>query len=293
MRTVTIENITDIVIDSLSDETNPRFREVLSSLIRHLHDFAREVKLTHEEWLLGIEYLSRAGKMTDGKRNEFILIADILGMESLVDAISHDAQENETESAILGPFYRPGAPMLPPGASISQRGDTDGPPVLLTGRVTNVSGDPVANAVLNVWETGPEGLYEQQDPNQPEMNLRGRFKTDENGEYKIKAVRPVSYPIPFDGPAGDLLQWTGRHPYRPAHIHMVIEAEGYRKLISQIYDSSDPYIDNDSVFSVKGSLMVDFEPAPTDMTVDFLVKHNVVLKTEKQASPQPALEPTE
>ena len=279
MKTVTVDNITDIVIDAMSEDTSPRLREVLTSLVKHLHDFAREVHLTHEEWLTGIDFLSRAARMTDGKRNEFILISDILGLESLVDAITHDAQSNETESAVLGPFFRPGAPALPSGASISQRGEEDGPSVLLRGRVTDAAGAPVSNALIDVWETGPEGLYEQQDPRQPEMNLRGRFRTDENGAYSIKAVRPVSYPIPYDGPAGDLLQWTGRHPYRPAHIHMIVEADGYRKLISQIYDSSDKYLDSDSVFSVKGSLIVDFKPAPADMDVDYVVDHDVVMKS--------------
>ena len=132
--------------------------------------------------------------------------------------------------------------------------------------------------MIDVWETGPEGLYEQQDPNQPEMNLRGRFLTDQNGVYRFQAVRPVSYPIPFDGPAGDLLKLTGRHPYRPAHIHMVIEAAGHRKLISQLYDSADTYLESDSVFSVKGSLIVEFKAAPADLGVDYVVDHDVTLK---------------
>ncbi len=279
MKTVTIDNITDLVIDAMSDDTSPRVRDILTSLVRHMHDFTREVKLTPEEWWIGIDFMSRAGKMTDDKRNEFILVADILGMESLVDAISHDVQENETDSAILGPFFREGAPELAAGASTAQRGEADGPSVLLRGRITATDGSPVANAVINVWETGPEGLYEQQDPNQPDMNLRGRFRSDKNGDYLIRAVRPISYPIPFDGPGGDLLQITGRHPYRPAHIHMVVEAEGYRKLISQIYDSEDKYLESDSVFAVKGSLIVEFKPAPVDLDVDFVVDHNVTLKT--------------
>lgn len=280
MQPVTIDNITDIVVSSMSKDTDPRLREVLTSLIRHMHDFAREVSLTHEEWLRGIEFLSHAGKMTDGKRNEFILLSDIVGLESLVDAISHDARGEETESAVLGPFFREGAPMLPMGASISQRGEADGPSALLRGRILDSDGNPVAGALINVWETGPDGLYEQQDPNQPEMNLRGRFRTGPDGEYRIQAVRPVSYPIPYDGPSGDLLQWTGRHPYRPAHIHMVVEASGYRKLVSQIYDRTDQYLDSDSVFAVKGSLIIDFKSAGEDLGVDFVVDHDVTLKTD-------------
>ncbi|MEL6318793.1 MAG: dioxygenase, partial [Pseudomonadota bacterium] len=215
---------------------------------------------------------------TDDKRNEFILVADILGLESLADAISHDAQENETESAVLGPFFREGVPILPAGATISKRGDVDGPSALVRGRVTGPDGRPVAGALLDVWETGPDGLYEQQDPNQPDMNLRGKFQTDENGEYSFRAVRPVSYPIPYDGPAGDLLQLTGRHPFRPAHIHMVVAATGCKKLISQLYDSETEYLDSDSVFSVKGSLIIDFKPAPAELGVRYLVEHDVALK---------------
>jgi len=148
----------------------------------------------------------------------------------------------------------------------------------MRGRVTDVHGAPVANAELDVWETGPEGLYEQQDPNQPDMNLRGRFRTDADGTYEFRAVRPVSYPIPYDGPTGDILQAMGRHPYRPSHIHMIVRAEGMKTLISQIYDRNDEYIESDSVYSVKGSLLVDFEPAPAEHDVDFLVTHDVILK---------------
>lgn len=279
MKTVTIENITEIAIEAMSSEMEPRIKEILTSLITHLHDFARDVNLTHEEWLKGMEIMAHAGRMTDGKRNEFILLSDIIGLESLVDAISHNQQGEETESAVLGPFFREGAPVYPAGASISQRGEADGPGVLLTGYVKDLQGNAVTNAVIDVWETGPEGLYEQQDPNQPEFNLRGRFKTDENGYYKIKAVKPVSYPIPYDGPSGDLLQAMGRHPYRPAHIHMILQAQGYQTLVSQLYDKNDEYIDSDSVFAVKGSLLIDFKPAPAEMeTVEYVVEHDVILK---------------
>ncbi|MEM8795178.1 MAG: intradiol ring-cleavage dioxygenase [Pseudomonadota bacterium] len=278
MQTVTIDNITDVVIGAMSDETPPRVKEVLTDFVRHMHDFVRETRLTHDEWLVGIDYMTRAAALTDEKRNEFILLSDIFGLETLVDAISHDAEENETESAVLGPFFREGSPVLPTGATISQRGAEDGPPALVEGQISNAKGEPIAGAMIHVWETGPEGLYEQQDPNQPDMNLRGRFKTDEQGRYAFRGVRPVSYPIPYDGPTGDLLQLMGRHPYRPAHIHMVVEAPGYRKLISQLYDSTDEYLESDSVFSVKGSLIIDFKPAPIDADVDYVVEHNVVLK---------------
>lgn len=284
MKTVTVENITDVFMESLSDDMNPRAREVLTCLVKHLHDFAREVKLTHDDWLVGIDYLTRAGQMTDDKRNEFILVSDVLGIESLADAISHAAIGEETESAVLGPFFREGAPKLPRDATISQRGEADGPSVRMSGRIVDMDGRPVPEASFDVWETGPEGLYEQQDPDQPDYNLRGQFVVDGDGTYSFRGVKPVSYPIPYDGPAGDLLQVMGRHPYRPAHIHMLVRAPGFQTLVSQIYDKKDEYIDSDSVYSVKGSLMVDFEPAPAGSDVDFIVKHDVILKRKTEAA---------
>ncbi|MEL6190245.1 MAG: dioxygenase, partial [Myxococcota bacterium] len=278
MSTVTIENITRIFEASLSPDMNPRAREVLIHLVRHLHAFAREVHLTHEDWLVGIDYLTRAARLTDDKRNEFILISDVLGLESLVDAISHDARGSETESAVLGPFYREGAPKYGRDETISQRGAQDGASVRIQGRVMDGDGRPVPEATLDVWETGPEGLYEQQDPEQPDMNLRGVFSVDSRGTYVLRAVKPVSYPIPYDGPTGDLLKVMGRHPYRPAHIHMIVRAPGYKALVSQIYDREDPYIESDSVYSVKGSLLIDFERAPEGSDVEFLVRHDVILK---------------
>ncbi len=278
MSNVNIENITDVFVDSLSSEMSPRSREVMVSMVRHLHDFAREVKLTHDEWLVGIDYLTRAGRMTDDKRNEFILISDVLGLESLADAISHGATEQATESAVLGPFFRENATRLERDASISKRGDEDGPSCRLSGKITDVEGKPIVGATIDVWETGPEGLYEQQDPNQPDMNLRGIFTTGADGTYSIRAVKPVSYPIPYDGPAGDLLQVMGRHPYRPAHIHMLIKAPGYKTLVSQLYDRTDEYVDTDSVYSVKESLLIDFEKQPEGSDVAYAVSHDVVLK---------------
>lgn len=287
-KTNVIETISDTVIASMSAKMDPRAREVLTSLVRHLHDFAREVKLTYPEWLTGIDYLTRAGQMTDEKRNEFILLCDVLGIEALVDAITHDAIGNETESAVLGPFYREGAPVLERGATISKRGELDGPSVLLRGRITDAANKPLANALIEVWECAPNGLYEQQDPEQPDMNLRGQFRTAADGSYEIRCVRPVSYPVPYDGPAGDILQVMGRHPYRPSHVHMMIAAPGFKTLISQLYDKEDKYLDSDSVYSVKGTLLMDFKPAPKELGTQFVVDHNVVMKraVDQRATPK-------
>jgi catechol 1,2-dioxygenase len=281
MKSITVDNVTEVVVGSMSKDMTPRAREVMTALVTHLHAFAREVKLTHEDWLVGIDYMTRTGKMTDDKRNEFILVSDVLGLESLCDAISHDAKGKETESAVLGPFFREGGPHKKRGESIATRGETDGPSCLLHGRVTDVEGKPIANARINVWETGPEGLYEQQDAAQPDMNLRGVYETDANGTYEIRAVRPVPYPVPYDGPAGDILKIMGRHPYRPAHIHMIVEAPGYKKLVSQLYDKTDKYLDSDSVYAVKDSLLLDFVKTPAGSATKFEVTHDVVMKRSK------------
>ena len=281
MSTVNIDNLTDVFERSLSEDMAPRAREVIVSMVRHLHAFARETRLTHDEWLVGIDYLTRAAEITDDKRNEFILISDVLGLESLVDTISHDAQDGETESAVLGPFYRKGAPRLGRDDTISQRESADGPSVRLRGKITDVEGNPISGAEIDVWETGPDGLYEQQDAAQPDMNLRGVFSTAADGTYVFRAVKPVSYPIPYDGPAGDLLKVMGRHPFRPAHIHMLVRAPGFRSLVSQIYDRTDPYVESDSVYSVKESLQVDFVQSPLGSDVAFEVEHDVVLKRDR------------
>jgi catechol 1,2-dioxygenase len=279
MQALSIDTLTDTVVDAMGPKTSPRVREVMSSLIRHVHDFAREVNLTTDEWLAGLEMLVRAGKMSDDKRNEMILVSDIIGLESLVDALDNKADGRETESAVLGPFYRENAPILPAGSSIV-RGGVPGETVLVSGRVTSSSGEPLVGATLDIWETSPNGLYEQQDANQPDMNLRGRFVTDSAGKYAYRALRPVSYPIPYDGPAGDLLQLMDRHPYRPAHIHLIVSAPGHRSLVTQIFDRTDKYLGDDSVFAVKNSLIVDFEPAPPGADTDYVVTYDVCLKAE-------------
>jgi catechol 1,2-dioxygenase len=276
MSDLSTQPITDAAIAAISAEVSPRAREVMSSLITHLHDFARDVNLTTEEWLAACHFLKRAGDMTDARRNELILVSDVLGLESLVDALTNKAVGAQTESAVLGPFYRENAPVLPNGASIVQ-GGVPGETVLVQGRVTGPNGKPIEGAEIDVWETSPNGLYEQQDPEQPEMNLRGLFRSDAEGRYAFRCLKPVSYPIPFDGPAGDLLQLMGRHPYRPAHIHYIVRAPGCRTLVTQIFDRTDKYNTDDAVFAVKDSLLVDFKPAPAGSDVAYLVEYDIEL----------------
>ncbi len=252
----TEEQITQNVLDTMAQAPNPRLKEVMTSLISHLHTFMREVELTQEEWAQGIQFLTRTGHMCDDKRQEFILLSDITGFTMLVDAINHRLPDGATESTIFGPFYREGAQELPMGATISK--DGRGEPVVVMGRVLSTDGTPIPNALLDVWETDENGLYEQQDPEQPDMNLRGKFRSDREGRYCFVGIKPVSYSIPDDGPVGQLLLALGRHPFRPAHIHLLISADGFVPVTTHLFVKGDAYLDSDAVFGTKDSLVVDF-----------------------------------
>lgn len=252
----TEEQITQNVIDSIANTSNPRLKAVMTSLISHLHAFVREVEPSQEEWAFGIQFLTRTGQMCDDKRQEFILLSDTLGVSMLVDAINHRVEDGATESTVFGPFYREGAAELPMGANISQ--DGRGEPTVVSGRVLSTDGAPIPDALLDVWETNENGLYEQQDPEQPDMNLRGKFRTDGEGRFCFVAIKPVSYSIPDDGPVGQMLRAVGRHPYRPAHIHLLISAEGFAPVTTHLFVSGDSYLDSDAVFGTKDSLVVDF-----------------------------------
>jgi len=227
-----------------------------------VHDFAREVNLTTEEWLAGVDFINEAGKMSDEKRNEGILLCDVIGVESLVDSITNDLLEKGTvtASAILGPFYRTDAPIKENGESVIQEA-MGGDVAWVHGKVTNSKGQPIKGALLDVWHDGPNGLYEQQDPDQPEYNFRGRFYTEADGSFNFYCLKPTSYPIPYDGPAGKLLQIMDRHPMRPSHIHLIVSGPGHKTLTTQIFSRDDEYITSDSVFAVKEELIVDYSPA--------------------------------
>jgi len=278
------EQITRNVLDSMANTPNPRLKQVMTSLIIHLHTFIREVELSQEEWALGIQFLTRAGQICDEKRQEFILLSDITGTSMLVDAINHRLSEGATESTVFGPFYREGAPELPMGATISQ--DGRGEPAVVAGQVRSTNGTPIAGALLDVWETDENGLYEQQDPEQPDMNLRGKFRTDHEGRYFFVGIKPVSYAIPDDGPVGQLLRALSRHPFRPAHIHLLVSADGFMSVTTHLFVKGDPYLDSDAVFGTKDSLVVDFirhtseeEAARYHVTAPFYTVHfDFVLK---------------
>jgi catechol 1,2-dioxygenase len=248
--------ITQNVLDSIANTPDARLKKVMTALIQHLHAFIREVDLTEEEWMTGIQFLTSTGKICDDKRQEFILLSDTLGVSMLVDAVNHQSEEGSTENTIFGPFYREGAEEMPMGANINR--DGRGETAVVQGRVLATDGSPIAGAVLDVWETGANGLYEQQDDTQPDMNLRGKFRTDDKGYYRFVAIKPVSYPIPFDGPVGQMLRAMARPYYRPGHIHLLVKAEGYSTLTTHVFASGDEYLGADPVFGVKDSLVADF-----------------------------------
>ncbi|WP_349295343.1 dioxygenase (plasmid) [Thioclava sp. 'Guangxiensis'] len=274
-----IETVTDIVISAIGQhgEITDRQRELMTALVRHLHDFCRETKLQHDEFLYTCEFLARTGQMCSEKRQEFILLGDILGVEILVDMLSNPTEEGGSDSCILGPFYRENPPVLPKGASTVQMAFEGQETVYFEGHVLDADGKPLEGVLLDVWEDAPNGLYENHDPNQPEYNLRGRFITDEKGHFAFRALRPVPYPIPNDESAGELIRAMGHHPFRPGHIHFMIAKEGYRPFISQVFDSSSDYLEEDSVFAVKQSLIADFKPAPEGIDQDLYVNFDFVL----------------
>jgi protocatechuate 3,4-dioxygenase beta subunit len=256
-RSTTEDDITESVLARFAATPDPRLRRIMLALIKHLHAFVKEVELTETEWFQAIEILTEAGKMCSDKRQEFILFSDSLGVSMVVDLIGHRKPEGATESTVFGPFHRLGAPDMPAGGNIAHR-DTVGVPTLVTGRVLDLQGKPIANAELDVWQTQSNGLYDAQDSNPNELHMRGKFHTDAEGRYLLRTVLPVNYPIPSDGPVGAMLKATGRHPWRPAHIHFVVTADGYDAVTTHIFDRTDPYLESDAVFAVKDSLICEF-----------------------------------
>ena len=256
-RNKTEDDITAEVLARFSGTQDPRLREIMLSLISHLHAFVKEVKLTEAEWFQAIEILTEAGKMCSDKRQEFILFSDTLGVSMVVDLLDHRKPDGATESTVFGPFHRLGAPEMPMGGNIAHR-DRTGTPTLVSGRVLDLDGKPVTNALLDVWQTQSNGLYDAQDEHPDELHMRGKFRSDAEGRYLIRTVLPVNYPIPSDGPVGHMLKATGRHPWRPAHIHFVVSADGYEPVTTHIFDRTDEYLQSDAVFAVKDSLICDF-----------------------------------
>ncbi|RMJ16509.1 hypothetical protein CDV36_003808 [Fusarium kuroshium] len=275
---------TQQVIDSFGPKTDPRLREVMSSFVQHMHDFARETQLTVDEWMTAVKMINWAGQMSNDKRNEGQLMCDVIGLESLVDDITHRAAAKDsasgTATAILGPFWRADTPIRENGTTITFDTPKDGVVAYLYGTVTSAAtGAPLPNASVEVWQASTNGLYEQQDDKQVEHNLRGKFITDSEGRFSFYCLRPTPYPVPDDGPAGKLLQLLDRHVYRPAHLHFMVIAEGYKSVVTQIFDSDSGYLDNDSVFAVKDGLTVDFVPRKGDPQANWELEYNMSLAT--------------
>jgi protocatechuate 3,4-dioxygenase beta subunit len=254
---MTADKLTDEVVQAYAGVPDARLRELVAALIRHLHAFAAETELTPKEWMAGLEFLTAVGHRCDAERQEFILLSDVLGLSSLVETIN--AADGATEPTVLGPFYQPGAPHRETGEHIGR--PEDGPPTLIRGRVTNTAGGPIEGATLDVWQCSSNGLYDTQDPGQPSFNLRGVFTTGPDGSFAFRTARPVSYPVPVDGPVGDLLRASGRHNWRASHVHAVVSAAGHRPVATHIFDAENQYLDSDTVFGVRDSLIREFRPA--------------------------------
>ena len=261
-------SLTDLVIKAMSEDPDPRRREILASLIRHAHAFAREVMLTEDEFETGLEFLNRIGQTTNDMHNEAVLFADILGLSTLVCLLNNgNAGATETSAALLGPFWRMHSPETENGQSIIIRSATKGEPLFVSGRIIDVHGKPIADAEVDVWQASPAGLYESQDDEQPDMNLRGKFHTDAAGRFWFRSVKPKGYPVPTHGPAGDVLRAQQRHPYRPAHLHFLAFKPGFKTLITQVFVDGDERLESDVVFGVTRHLIGRFtfhenEPGP-------------------------------
>jgi catechol 1,2-dioxygenase len=257
MRDSNENNITDAVLETIKSD-NPRLQEIMSSLIKHLHSFIREVEPTEEEWLQGIQFLTDVGQLCDDVRQEFILLSDTLGVSILVDAINHRQPEGVTQTTVLGPFHVQNAPIMEHGSLIASEATfQQGNPTVVRGQITDPDGKPIAGAKVDVWQASGEGQYDVQMPG-AKTDLRGIFETDDAGRFWFRTIKPSAYPIPNDGPVGVLLRSTGRHPYRPAHVHYMIEAEGYETLITHVFVAGDEYLNSDAVFAVKDSLIAEF-----------------------------------
>lgn len=260
MRDLNEHNITAAVLASLEDCEDARFVGVMRKLVSAVHDFMRDARITEAEWMAGIQYLTRVGQECSGSRQEFILLSDTMGVSTLMDALNHAVPAGATESAVLGPFHLPGAPEIEQGENIMRTEMEGSVSVLVEGRVIDLDGNPIAGAKLDLWQTAPNSLYEDADPSQPAFNLRGILRSGDDGRYSFRTVRPTYYPIPMDGPVGDLLRKLNRHPNRPAHIHLIASAPGYHNVTTQVFDIEDPYIDSDATFSVRSSIVARFEP---------------------------------
>jgi hydroxyquinol 1,2-dioxygenase len=257
MREFDEKSITRAVIERLSECSDPRFKSVMSSLVTHLHDFVREVQLTEAEWATAIQFLTDVGKTCTDQRQEFILLSDTLGVSVLVITLNHPADQGSAESTVLGPFYWEGAPDLPRGSNLAV--GVEGEPTFYSGRVLSADGRPLEDALLDIWSGNGDGYYDMQLPEETGMKARGKIRTDAEGRYWFRSIRPTFYAVPTDGPVGRMLRKMGRHPYRPGHIHMIVSAAGYLPVTTHLFIAGSDYLDSDAVFGVKESLVAQFD----------------------------------
>jgi hydroxyquinol 1,2-dioxygenase len=264
MALVTEENITDLAVERWRTAHDPRLAEVMAALVRHLHDFAREVQLSEAEWMAAIQWLTATGQACDDKRQEFILTSDVLGLSMLVVQLNHRFGDAATPATVLGPFHIAGSPSLPYGGDMSE--GLPGTPLYVTGTVRSVSGEPVAGALLDVWQADEEGLYESQIAELDEARLRAVYVSRDDGGYCVRTIAPRGYSIPMDGPVGDLMQRTDISHFRPAHVHFLVEADGHERLITHLFQAGAEYLENDVVFGTKEALVVEFRERPPGTT---------------------------
>ncbi|VXC14728.1 Hydroxyquinol 1,2-dioxygenase [Burkholderia sp. 8Y] len=257
MRNINEDTITQAVLASMDDRCNPRLRTIFTSLVQHLHSFARDVKLTEDEWFKAIQFLTECGHITDDKRQEFILLSDTLGLSMLVMAQNNKKPAECTEATVFGPFYVEGAPEYENGADIAN--GARGEPCFVSGQIRGLDGTPLAGAQIDVWQSDEDGFYDVQksseDAGASEPQARGRLRSDRDGRFHFRSILAEAYPIPHDGPVGRMLEALGRHPWRPAHLHFLIKAPGYETLITHVFRDGDQYLDSDAVFGVRSTLI--------------------------------------
>ena len=258
MNTLDNRDFTGKVLTAYSHIEDPRLKSIVSLLIKHLHACVKEMKVSDEEWEFAWDFMERMAEKTSPVRNEFLLLADVIGVSQLIETLNHEQPGQPVGFALVGPFFRANAPFRERGESVASE-DTVGARVRISGRVFDfVNNTPLEGAVLDTWQAATNGLYENQDEQQPDYNLRGRFRTDKNGSFELIALMPTAYPVPTDGPVGELLRAAKRPPDRPAHIHFIVSAPGYETLVTQIFVKGDPIIEDDAVFTASQNMVGDF-----------------------------------
>ncbi len=289
------EDVTKAVLSELARAPNARFREIMGAFVRHMHAFVRESKITEEEFRTALNYVVALGKASNETHNEAVLIAGSLGLSSLVCLLNNGGGQTETDASLLGPFWRMHSPVTPNGGSII-RSATPGTPLFVEASFRDRDGKPIAGAEVDIWHSSTKGFYENQDPGQADMNLRGKFFTDKDGRMAFRSVKPAGYPIPIDGPTGELLRAQGRHNMRPAHLHFLASKDGFKTLISQIYVADDKFIDSDVQFGVTRHLIGDYvlhenetAPEPDVKGAWYSLKHDFVMEPGESRLPRPPI----